>query len=74
MKTAMDLPEELVRAAEQRASASGRTLDEVITNALAAHLERSERVELPVFGGGKLLPGVDLDDSAALLDRMEEPT
>ena len=26
---------------------------------------------LPTFGGGGPLPGVDLDDSAALLDLME---
>jgi hypothetical protein len=71
MKLAIDIPDDLVRAAEQRASASGRTLGEVITEALLAHFERSDQVALPVFGGGKLLPGVDLDDSAALLDRME---
>jgi hypothetical protein len=28
-------------------------------------------VELTTFGGGGLLPGVDLDDSAGLLDLME---
>ena len=27
--------------------------------------------ELPVFESGNLVPGVDLDDSAELLDRME---
>jgi hypothetical protein len=29
-------------------------------------------VELPVFGEGGMRPGVDLDDSAALLDVMEQ--
>jgi hypothetical protein len=30
------------------------------------------RVPLPTFTGGVLAPGVDLDDSAALLDLMDE--
>ncbi len=30
----------------------------------------AEPVELPTFGGDGLQPGVDLDDSAALLDVM----
>ena len=29
-------------------------------------------VKLPVFKGGALMPGVDLDDAASLLDLMEE--
>jgi hypothetical protein len=29
------------------------------------------QVKLPVWGRGGVLPGVDLDDSAALLDLME---
>ena len=29
-------------------------------------------IELPVFGEGGMRPGVDLDDSAALLDIMEQ--
>src|SRR5665647_2994998 len=43
--------------------------------ALAARAERSARapVDLPVFrGGGGVLPGVDLDSNAALLDLMDE--
>jgi hypothetical protein len=31
----------------------------------------SEPVELPTFGGDGVQPGVDLNDSAALLDLME---
>ena len=31
----------------------------------------AERPELPVFRGSRLMPGVDLDDSAALLELME---
>jgi hypothetical protein len=32
---------------------------------------RDRRTELPTFAGGRLLPGVDLDDNAALLELME---
>jgi len=33
---------------------------------------RAEPVELPTFGSEGVLPGVDLDDSASLLDLMDE--
>jgi hypothetical protein len=32
---------------------------------------RDRRVDLPVVRGGRVMPGVDLDDSAALLDVMD---
>lgn len=66
-----------MKAAKRRAVDTGRTLTEVIEDALRAALaegdERAEPgpVELPTFGCGGALPGVDLDDSAALLDAME---
>lgn len=34
--------------------------------------KKPKHVPLPVFKGGGLRPGVDLDNSAALLDLMEE--
>ena len=42
----------------------------VLLPALAIVLTR-RRVELPTFGGRGPLPGVDLHDSASLLDAME---
>ncbi len=57
---------------------TGRTLTKVIEDALRAALARQESgpgtaaVELPTCGAGGLRPGVDLDDSAALLDLMDE--
>jgi hypothetical protein len=49
----------------------------VVEDALRESLHRRHRparraVELPVFGEEGLQPGVDLDDSAALLDLMDE--
>ncbi len=77
MRTTVRLPDELLKAAKRRAVETGRTLTEVIEDALRAALAReevelaSQEVELPTFGSGGTLPGVDLDDSAALLDVME---
>ena len=56
---------------------TGRTLTSVLEDALRDSLARRsdnakrKRVRLRTAGGGGLLPGVDLDDSAALLETME---
>lgn len=66
-----------MRAVKRRAVDTGRTLTDVIADALRAELSRGAEVhlfssvELPTFGAGGVLPGVDLDDSAALLELME---
>lgn len=77
MRTTVRLPDELLKAAKRRALETGRTLTDVIEDALRAALAREEGeaggepVRLPTFGSGGTLPGVDLDDTAALLDMME---
>jgi hypothetical protein len=76
VRTTIDFPEDLLREAKQRAARERRSLSEVVTDALRSSFaqvatERREPVELPTFGGGGLQPGVDLDDTAALLDLME---
>jgi len=56
---------------------SGRTLNEVVEDALRESLSRRQSatrerpIDLPTFGGGRLQPGVDLDDTSALMDLME---
>lgn len=66
-----------MRAAKRRAVDTGRTLTDVIADALRAELSRGGEVHPPAsvdlrtFGAGGVLPGVDLDDSAGLLDLME---
>lgn len=66
-----------MNAAKRRAVETGRTLTKVIEDALRAALAREESglengdVELPTYGKGGLRAGVDLDDSASLLDIME---
>ena len=76
MRTTIRLDGELLRQAKRRAIETGRTLNAVIEDALRAALQprrgaRSPRVELPVSGAGGTLPGVDLDDTAALYDILD---
>jgi hypothetical protein len=77
MRTTLNLDDDLMRAAKDKAHTEGTTLTSVIEQALRASLfDRQEpterqRYEVPVTGGLGLRPGVDLDDSAALLDIME---
>lgn len=77
MRTTIKIDDRLLAEAKARAAASGRTLNAVVEDALRESLSRrppdagARRVELPTFPGSRLLPGVDLDDSAALLERME---
>jgi Ribbon-helix-helix protein, copG family len=79
MRTTVRLPDELMRQARQRAMATGRTLTRLIEDAIRAELSQPTStgedhvayVVEPIDGNG-LRPGVDLDDSAGLLDIMEE--
>ena len=77
MRTTIRLDEPLLRRAKSMAAASGRSLNDFIADAVRAAVSprasRGAVVPLPTFKGGTLLPGVDLDDSAALLDAMERP-
>ena len=78
MRTTLNIDEALLADFKQIAARSHHSLSSVIQDALrealAARAERGAQtvVVLPVFrGGGGVLPGVDLDDNAALLDFME---
>lgn len=78
MRTTVKIDDDLLVEAKTWAAASGRTLNEVVEDALRQALARraasvSVPFELPVSRGGRLMPGVDLDDSAALLELMERP-
>jgi hypothetical protein len=76
MRTTIRLDDDLLARAKQLAARTGRTLTAVIEDALRAALQgrprrAREAIELPTFGSGGIQPGVDLDDSRALLDVME---
>ncbi|HET7476145.1 MAG TPA: hypothetical protein VFJ97_09010 [Dermatophilaceae bacterium] len=71
MRTTVNIDTELLRRAKQIAVESGRSLGEVIDDAL--RVLTSERVQgsrpavdLPVFGGSGLQPGIDLENKEAL--------
>lgn len=79
-RTTIRLDERLLANAKREARSEGRTLTAFIEDALRQLLARrrdrravkSEPFELPTFGGDGVRPGVDLDDSADLLDLMEQ--
>jgi hypothetical protein len=78
MRTTVRLDDALLQAAKKEAARRGETLTSLIERGLRLVLARPERrsprrrVEIPVCReGGGTLPGVDLDDSAALLDIIE---
>ena len=79
MRTTVRLPDDLMRQVKRYAAESERTITEVIEDALREALARkvrsqgkTKRFRLLTFRGTGTGPGVDLDDSAALLDLMEE--
>ncbi len=77
MRTTVRMNDALLRDAKRVAAEDGLTLTAVLENAVREMLERrrtlgrDKRMPLPTFKGRGLQPGVDLDDTAALLDHME---
>jgi hypothetical protein len=78
MRTTVRLDDGLLDQARREAERRGTTLTALIEQGLRLAIrrphsvERSARVRLPVSRGkGGLMPGVDLDDSASLLDRLD---
>jgi hypothetical protein len=77
MRTTIRIDDQLLKEAKQLAARTGKSLTAVIEEALRETLSRQrefrkrKRVILTTFGGQGLLPGVDLDDSAMLLDLMD---
>lgn len=77
MRTTIRLDQELLKRAKSRAQDSGKTLTQLIEDALRESLDRqeavpNERVELITSGQGGLQPGIDLDDSKSLLELMAD--
>jgi hypothetical protein len=78
MRTTICINDDLYAEVKTLAARTGRTVKAVVEEALRDSLQRRDRarrkkprVRLPTFGGGGVQPGVDLDDSASLLDLME---
>jgi hypothetical protein len=75
MRTTIRLDDQLLTAAKRRAVETGSTLTAVIEGALRRELAeqpvgRSDPAPLPTVKG-PLRPGVDLDDTAGLLEVMQ---
>ncbi len=77
MRTTIRLDDELLAEAKALAARTGRTLTRVIEDALRQSLVdpgggADTPVRLPTFAGRGVRPGIDLDDSAGLLDALED--
>lgn len=76
MRTTIRIDDRLLAEAKSRAAKTGKTLTAVVDDALRVAFAQRDREPvaaptLPILKGGRLLPGVDLDDSAAVLELME---
>lgn len=77
MRTTINIDAHLLIEVKTQAAQSGRTIGEIIEEALRLAAERrrvaasAPTPALPVIRVGGLQPGIDLDDSAALLELME---
>ena len=77
MRTTLSLDDNLLKRAKELSARTNQTLTSIIETALRSLLngrpenEIESSVKLHTFKGRGLQPGVDLDDSSALLDLME---
>ena len=77
MRTTLNLDDELIREVKRRAIETQRTMTRVIEDALRESFARENKTPKQYklcwrTARGRLLPGVDLTDRDALIDRMEE--
>lgn len=78
MRTTIRLNDDLLKDAKTLAARRGRTLTSLIEDGLREQVLRAEQaparaeVGLPTWSGGRLRPGVDLDDNAATWDLLDE--
>jgi hypothetical protein len=78
MDAVIHLDQQLYDRAQQLAQAAGQTVDAFVAQTLKASLEEQspppeeKKYSFPRDYGSGLLPGVDISNSAQLLDVMEE--
>ena len=78
MRTTIRLDDGLLDQTRRLAVRHGTTLTAIIEESLRERLARSQsglsgpRTRLTTTGEGGVLPGIDLDDSASLLDMMDD--
>jgi len=76
MRTTLRLPPGLMAQVKKLARETGRSMTQVVEDALRVAVARAggaraRRVTIVTVNGDGLQPGVDLDNSAALLDLMD---
>ena len=78
MRTTINLDDALLRETKMMAAASGKTFTKIVEDSLRETLARRKSggtrraIKLHTFKGSGTRPGVDINDSASLLDLMEE--
>ncbi|MDZ7733643.1 MAG: ribbon-helix-helix protein, CopG family [Acidimicrobiia bacterium] len=77
MRTTIRIDDDLYRRAKARAVEQGRSVGELIEDAVRMALRpprtsSADLPDLPVFGGSGTLPGVDLADARSLRDLMDD--
>lgn len=76
MRTTVTIEDALYRRTKAAAGRSGRTVSQVIEDALRQALEQrpptpADLEPLPTFGGSGVMPGVDLSSNASIAEAME---
>ena len=80
MRTTVRLPDDLYREVKVRAASTGQSVTSFLEDALRAALVRERAAgdadghaayRVTPVGSGGVVPGVDLSDSAQLLDLMD---
>ena len=79
MRTTIRIDDDLLTQVKKRAAETQTTITDVIEKALREMFQKKttstkKRIVLRTFKGNGLHPGIDLDDSANLLDLMEDRT
>jgi hypothetical protein len=78
MRTTLRINDQILADAKKLAIDTDRTLTQVVEDALRITLAhrrqngKQKRFKLHTFGGGKLNPGIDLSNNAALADLLDE--
>ena len=77
MRTTLTIDDDLLRRAKREAASTGRTLGQLVEDALRDSLARRPasrerfRLRLVTSGGSGLRDGIDLADNAAVRDVMD---
>ena len=76
MRTTVSIDDAVLADAKRRAAEEGRSLSELVTEALRQRLVPRAAADAPRYraktaGEGGVLPGVDLTDNAAVRERLD---